>query len=595
MKTYIILILVLVLSAKTALGYHSNIQKLKNDYEISYKQTHSFSILQKLIDVYLIETKYKEAEKLLLSINESKITNKQLGQYYLLLAKTYKYQIKNELAVAYFNKAEKILEKSKNKDYLLNYYVELLEFYRKTSDYNRCFKLIDKLRFELKIETIENKKTLLFFYNRYAAVLNEQARIKESIPYSLKAINLAKKVNDKYSEAISCNELGFTYKNLGENKKAIDYYDKASNSLMEISCYRDAVHALFNKLIIISHNELMSHKELILMNENLLSLIDSLKVDYPVSLIYRNTEFHYRILENWKYAHKYLVKADSALAVEQTNANFKAMSTLKEKFQNDKLEGHNKVLQNLAFERKAKLKMAETRFWWIFSFSTFVVFLSVILFILWRKNRIQNKRLVEQNVQKTFLIQEIHHRVKNNLQFVKSILVLQEELGEISASEAIEDINRRIDAVSTVHEMLYIDNHDINLSVKDYLEKLIQVSSTLYHSHKNIEFKLDIEPVLLSVDQLISIGIICSELLANSIKHVVTDNTGLQFSIQLKHYQKKIELSIKDNGKEVKIVSDSKRYKLGMRIIEIFSKKLNAKVLINTKSNYHFNIQFSID
>lgn len=595
MKVKILYLFFTFLLVKTTLGYHSNVQKLTAEYEISYKQSHAFSALEKLINLYLIDTRYEEAEKLLLNINESKITADQLGQYYLLLAKTYKYQFKNDLAIVYFNKAEKQLKKLNNKDKLLNYYVELLEFYRKTSDFNRCFKLIDKLQYQEKIESSSNTDLLIFYYNRRAAVLNERARGKESIPYSLKAIQLAKKINDKYSEAISYNELGFSYKNLTDNNKAIEYYEKAANLLMDIACYRDAVHANYNKLIISSHNGLLPHSQEIKLCEKLLVLIDSLQVDYPTSGIYLRIEFHYRHLNKWEMAYRFRLKADSASLLEQNYANLRAMAALKEKFQNEQLEEHNQAIQKLALERKEKLKLAETRFWWIFSFSAFVLLLSVILFILWRKNRIQNKKLEEQNIQKTFLIQEIHHRVKNNLQFVKSILTLQESLNEISASEAIEDINRRIDAVSMVHEMLYIDNLKVNLSIKDYLENLLKVSGALYQSRKKIDYQIEVEPILLSSDHLIGIGIICSELLANSVKHVLAENETLIFSVQLLKRGNQIELTVKDNGKEMKNQGDDKRFKLGMRIIEIFSKKLNATMVINTESNYNFNILFSIE
>lgn len=595
MKYKIFGMLIFFSVAKNLLAINQNIHQLKNQFETNYKKESSFKNLEKLVEIYLIDSKYKESEKLLKEFKVKNIDKKYLSDYYLLLAKTFKYQLKNDLALMNYNLCGKLLSENQNSEKKINFYLELLEFYRKTSDFDRAFSIIEKLKKNYKVETIRNEKLLIFYYNRVAAVLNERNRGSESISLSLKAVDLAKKNEDVYAEATSYNELGFSFKNKLNNKKSIEFYEKAYNLWLSIGCYRDAVHAKYNKNIVISHNNLLPSKEQILINLQLIKLIDSLNVDYPTSYIYTLIEFHHVILKKWELAYNYRLRADTAAQLEQENANFKILTDLKEKYENEQLQEKNNSIQKLSKERKEKLKLSETRFWWIFSFFVFVTALSTILFILWRKNNLQNKELIEQNTQKTFLIQEVHHRVKNNLQFMKSVLLLQESLDELTAKETINDISRRIDAVSMVHEMLYIDNPGIDLSVKDYLEKLIAISSSLYSSEKKIAFKLEIAPVLLPIEKLIAIGIICSELLANSVKHVLADNENLIFSIQLIRKSKQIEMLIKDNGTEIQSISEDKRFKLGMRIIEIFSKKLNAKTLITTESSYNFHISFSID
>lgn len=595
MKCRIFWMLIFFSIAANSLAINQNIHQLKDQFETNYKKESSFENLEKLIEIYLIDSKYKESEKLLKEFKIEKIQKKQLADYYLLLAKTYKYQLKNDLAIMNFNLCGKLLSENQNREKKINYYLELLEFYRKTSDFDRAFRIIENLKKNYKIENIKNEKLLNFYYNRVAAILNERNRGSESIVLSLKAVDLAKKQKDIYAEAISYNELGFTFKNKLENKKSIEFYEKAHDLWLSIGCYRDAIHAKYNKNIVISHNDLLPSKEQILINLQLIRLIDSLNVDYPTSNIYTLIEFHHVVLKRWELAYNYRLRADTAANLEEQNANFKILTDLKEKYENDQLQEKNNSIQKLSKERKEKLKLSETRFWWIFTFFVFVTALSTILFVLWRKNNLQNKELIEQNIQKTFLIQEVHHRVKNNLQFVKSVLLLQESLDELSAKETIDDISRRIDAVSMVHEMLYLDNPGIDLSVKDYLEKLIVISSSLYSSEKKINFQLDIAPVLLPIEKLIAIGIICSELLANSVKHVLADNENLIFSIQLIRKSEQIEILIKDNGTEAQSISENKRFKLGMHIIEIFSKKLNATTLISAESSYNFHINFSID
>jgi two-component sensor histidine kinase len=594
MKKNILLFLIFLLSFNFHYALNIDIHQLKSEYEEKYSKNQSFSNLKKLIETNLVDSKYKEAEKILTNFDLSKLNKESLADYYLLLAKTYKYQIKNDLAILNYNKCSILLKKINSQEKKINYTIELLEFYRKTADFDRAFKLIDELIYSFKIESVKNDTILNFFYNRYAAVLNERSRGKESIPISLKAIELAKKTKNIYAEATSYNELGFTYKNLLNNTKSIEYYEKAYNLWMSIGCFRDAIHAKYNKNIVISHNELLPYIDQIELNENLIKLIDSLKVDYPKSPIYTLIEFHFVNLKKWELAYKYRLFADTASKRELENANYKIFNDLKEKYENEKLSERNKSIKKIAFERKEKLKLAETRFWWIFSFSAFTVLLSLILFILWRKNKIQNKKLIEQNIQKSYLIQEIHHRVKNNLQFVKSILTFQESLNELTANETIEDINRRIDAMSMVHEMLYSDNESLELSVKEYLERLLTFSHSLYNSKKELKFMIEIDEIFLPLEHLVSIGVIVSELLANSAKHVFNKSDYPEFIVKINRKNDSLVAIISDNGTELATQIEDKRFKLGMKLIEIFLKQLNAEMTLDKTNGYKMSFNFKL-
>lgn len=588
-----LIILTLIFTSTDVIAYSENIQVLKSKFETQFSKEKSFKLLLELVEIYLIETKYKEAEQLLKSFSIKQLSSIDKGYYFLSLAKTYKYEQNNELALLNFHKAEEIFEKNNNYTAITKLNIELLEFYRKTADFERAFKTVDKLQQVLKVESYSDDQIKIQFYNRYAAVVNEQARPFESIVLSKKAILLAQKIKDYYAQAISFNELGFSYKNIGNKKLSLFYYDKAYRLWLSLGSYREAIHVRYNYLILKAHNELISYEEQIVLFKDLIKKIDSLKIDYPKKNIYFALEFPNIHLNNWKEAHLYRKLADSITTVDNTKTNLDKIYEIKEKYENDKLNDKNKSIQKLSIERKKRIHLVELRFWLIFVFLVFVGVLTAVLFYLYRKNKTQNKLLLEQNKQKTFLIQEVHHRVKNNLQFMKSVLVLQQSVDELSAKETIEDITRRIDAVSMVHEMLYTDNPGINLSVRDYIEKLISISSSFYTSEKKIEFNLQIEPILLPIEKLISIGIICSELLANSVKHVLTENQILIFNVQLFTVGDQIQVNIQDNGRESINLIEDKRFKLGMRIIEIFSKKLNATPVISSESNYNFSISFS--
>jgi len=190
------------------------------------------------------------------------------------------------------------------------------------------------------------------------------------------------------------------------------------------------------------------------------------------------------------------------------------------------------------------------------------------------------------------LVQEIHHRVKNNLQFVRSILKMQQRLKSINANEAIEDISRRIDAMSLVHEMLYVDNDAMTVSAKEYFEKLLDLSESMYNHQKTLELKANIEDVHFDLEKLVALGVICSELLANSVKHVFSKVDKPEFTIELKQHDNGYELRVFDNGNENEKQKQEERTKLGMRLINIFSRQVQGTYTINQEKGYLFVMQF---
>ena len=223
-----------------------------------------------------------------------------------------------------------------------------------------------------------------------------------------------------------------------------------------------------------------------------------------------------------------------------------------------------------------------------------VVIIALVGFLyLWNKLRKANKLLVKRNEQKTLLVQEIHHRVKNNMQFVKSMLEMQIGIEDSeSSSKSLEDVYRRIDAMSLVHEMLFIDEANMNLSIKDYLEKLIDFSTILYNKEKKISFNLNCVNVELPIDQIVSIGIICSELLTNSIKYAFVDQERPKISFDLTQNEDTYSISYSDNGIGMTEKEDNTRKTLGMRLIDIFSRQLNGEYSIQSTNGFNFKLNF---
>jgi len=202
-----------------------------------------------------------------------------------------------------------------------------------------------------------------------------------------------------------------------------------------------------------------------------------------------------------------------------------------------------------------------------------------------KRNRIQlQKSLIEKDA----LLREIHHRVKNNLQVVSSLLNMHVRKVTDPKSKAIlEEGADRVMAMSIIHKNLYQHTDLKTISLDDYLQKLCnQLFNNYQISDTHVELKTEMNAVDVDVDQLIPIGLIVNELISNAMKHAFHETPNAEIRVKLStNIQNQIELEIADNG--VGIMGDidiEKSESIGMKLIRIFSQKLNSLIEISSQN-----------
>lgn len=176
--------------------------------------------------------------------------------------------------------------------------------------------------------------------------------------------------------------------------------------------------------------------------------------------------------------------------------------------------------------------------------------LSFFLFRLYRQVRSQKETITKALLEKDLLLREIHHRVKNNLQLVSSLLTLQgRSINDATALQAINEGKSRVRSMALIHQDLYNKENITGISVKEYIEKLTQELFDTYLIDKSkISLQTNIEDIELDVDTLVPLGLIINELITNSLKYAwPTSDQGLLF-IGIKNTPNKIELTVKDDG-----------------------------------------------
>jgi PAS domain S-box-containing protein len=200
--------------------------------------------------------------------------------------------------------------------------------------------------------------------------------------------------------------------------------------------------------------------------------------------------------------------------------------------------------------------------------------------------------------EKEILLQEIHHRVKNNLQVISSLLSLQSNyVGDPDIIEVFHDSQNRIRSMALVHEKLY---QSPDLAQIDFAEYIQSLASYLFRAHgangRGITLRLNTERIFLGIDTAVPCGLIINELISNALKHAFPNNTDGTISVGLgKDENKSIVLTVDDNGVGFPPGLDFRRTtSLGLQLVNSLVNQIDATIEQNNKNGAAFKITFSV-
>ncbi len=203
--------------------------------------------------------------------------------------------------------------------------------------------------------------------------------------------------------------------------------------------------------------------------------------------------------------------------------------------------------------------------------------------------------LINSNQEKDMLIKEIHHRVKNNLQLISSILYIKmSRMQQSEIKDFLEDTRQKIRSIALIHERLLQTNSVNQVDISDYLGKLIadlEMSNTRHELRIYIEH--NIEPEEMNLDTAIYCGLIINELVTNSIKHAFVGRMAGNIAVLLRKMGDIHQLVVVDDGismPEEVVVGQTGSF--GMQMLEIFIKQLKGKVEINRQNGTSFSVHF---
>ena len=213
------------------------------------------------------------------------------------------------------------------------------------------------------------------------------------------------------------------------------------------------------------------------------------------------------------------------------------------------------------------------------------------------KEEISSRDLLLKKVigEKEWLLREIHHRVKNNLQIVISLLNTQSAyLHNEDALEAIRKSQHRMYAISLIHQKLYQSDNLAEIDMKWYIKELVAYMEDSFITGGKIRFVLKKDAVKLDVAQAVPVGLILNEAISNAIKYAFPANRKGMIEISFTEGQdNNVQLKIADNGIGLPATYDAEHTdSLGMSLINGLTKQLNGEINISNAGGLSLEIRF---
>lgn len=570
---------------------HSNSDKLK--VVNAYLQ---LSELYSLIDLDSVIYFAEKAEVVAKSSLQKTEKKEQKKDYISLIAGA-----NNNLGYAYTNKGDlsnalhhhkialdlwKKIDDNTNVGQAMN---NLGVIYRKLEDYTKALTFFNAA---LKAYRVPGDELpLAITYNNLGGtykMLEQDDKAKVSYDQSLK---LRRKIGDDRGAAATLNNIGALFKKQGDIDSAYWYFSESLTLIERVGDKMGIAHATCNLgEIAFLRNDLELATSL---GEKALEIGEELGVLYAIEQSSSLLERVYKKSGQWEKAYEMQhLNLSTTLSIKSEEAQ-KAAMLMEMQLELDKKKEISSINEqkNTALAKKQK-QIQTTTIYFISVCLILVIIFSSILYQRFKVMQLQKAIIEKQNNERKTMLQEIHHRVKNNFQIISSLLKLQinrDKNPELVS--AFQEAINRIHTMAIVHEIIYKQDVLAVINTNEYLSNLI---SNLQRTFENNRIEIDIDCCddNLELDQTIPIGIIVNELITNSFKHAfIEGHSDPRISIILVKENNVFVLNYKDNG--IGYTASQKENSFGIELIETVVEQISGHVEILEDKDWKTNIKIS--
>lgn len=541
---------------------------------------------------------------------------KNLGEAYIGLAKWHEDHTVLDSSIIYLQKAISVYKKQEMNKSLADTYLLLVTNYSGTAEYDKGSEAVYKA---LAIyEKINDQRGIGQCYTKISDLLYYSDSYAEGAEYCKKAIAIQEKYGYDEDMALSYRRLAENqlflgnldeslenmnhalslYKKIGENGPPLlacyngrgniyKYMEKYPEAIADYNrCYEGAEKIGFTRYMMpptanIGHVYILQGKYAEALPYNLRAIEIMKRIGNTKNLWenymhvsniyselgdYKNALEYHELYEqgHTEYLNTIIARKDSELQVKYETAQ-KDMEIMSQQ-------------TKIAQQRKTQ---------WLYI--GIAGLLGVILFGMYftlkniRKKRKAlaaiNIELDAKNRQNELLLKEIHHRVKNNLEMVKSLIALQSAKLEDGASkEAMLASQNRVQSMGIIHQKLYQGENLGSIEMKDYFINLGEGVLDTFNAEEKVKIECAMDDLNLDVDTAVPIGLIVNELLTNALKYAFPEGTKGQIKISLVKENNDLLLKVTDNGIGKTQGSKPKGTGFGTQLIQLLTQQLNGTI-----------------
>ena len=510
-------------------------------------------------------------------------------------ALAYYYRGNYELALRSHLEALELRKQFGENKFIAQSYLNLGLVYRSRKDYANAIKFYTQ-SYNIK-KIINDEQGMLNTLINIGAANQSYGKFDSAYAYGLQALQLATKLNKPKDIFASKANIAAALINLKRPDAALPYLQDVEKNV-----------ELNNRKSLLTLAE--SYGDMYVQKNNFdaaiasylngLTLARSNNRLEPMEVFYRKLARCFYNQNNYKLAYTYFDSSkalgDTLLNEEnsrQVNEMSAVYETAEKETQINKLNAENAISLN-----EEKRRRRERNY---FMLST-ILFLGLALgaykaFTNNKKKKellnTQNKIIEKSLSEKEILLREIHHRVKNNLQIVSSLLSLQSNyIKDEQALDAVKDSRNRVQSMSLIHQNLYQEENLMGVDVKDYISKLADNLFQSYNIQPNkIKLVKEIEATNLDVDVVVPIGLILNELLTNCLKYAFKSREEGAIKVILREQDDVLHLSVYDNGVGLPQGFNSETKKsFGHKMILTFLQKLKGEMKIYSEDGTKVDI-----
>lgn len=509
--------------------------------------------------------------------------------------------------------------RKKNKHVAFVYY-GLCDLYNGISDYIKALQFAKKALL-LEKDSVNKAKIYYIISRIYTSTKN----YKRAIEFNNLAVKNAK---ENYAYKLNKAHILYNMKRYDEALAIALYYEKNSNQVIFLdnlfiisNCYfelknYDLANQYIDKRLKIGFKTRTSEIECKTEKAKICYILNDIKsaqkyINESLSLLKEDDYFELKIkiyeikvkveekLGNYKTALLFNKKINFINQTNFTNFNTNKLHQLEVDL--DVTEKNNRIKNLQIAQLKKQVEINSKNNYLIFISISFIVVLLLALFYIRNSKAIKKKNLIIESekflvkkalTEKETLLKEIHHRVKNNMQLVMSLLSIQAQDETQNINDFMSVSRSRILSMALIHENLYQSESLSNVNFKSYTENLIQIiKNALNTNYSNINIQIDIKDAYLDVQLAIPLGLIINELVSNAYKYAFPyHRNGV---IQIKLIQKNInsELTISDNGIGIENIATQKKT-LGLQLVEELVFQIDGQMKIINNNGLEYRIRF---